>query len=78
MVTFRGHSRFYSRNSAGKYPLDVSEICALFALSETTTERIRNFRLERLSKIISGETQVALDEAPKTVLHIIPFGAFDS
>jgi len=77
MVTFKGHSRFYSRNSAGKYPLDVSDIRALFALSETTAERIRNFRLERLSKIISGETPVALDEVPKIILHIIPFGAFD-
>lgn len=77
MVTFRGHSRFYSRNSAGKYPLDVSELRALFALSETTAERIRNFRFERLSKIISGETPVALDNVPKIVLHIIPFGAFD-
>jgi hypothetical protein len=77
MVTFKGHSRFYSRNSAGKYPLDVSEIRVLFALSETTAERINNFRLERLSKIISGETPVALDKVSKIVLHIIPFGAFD-
>jgi len=77
MVTFRGHSKFYSRNSAGKYPLDVSEIRALFALSETTAQRIRNFRVERLSKIIAGETPIALDEPPKIVLHIIPLDAFD-
>lgn len=77
MVTFKGHSKFYSRNSAGKYPLDVSELRVLFALSETTAERIRNFRVERLSKIVAGETPVALDETPKIVLHIIPFSAFD-
>jgi hypothetical protein len=77
MVTFKGHSRFYSRTSAGKYPLDVSELRASFALSETTAERIRNFRIERLSKIVAGETPVPLDNTPKIVLHIIPFSAFD-
>ena len=77
MVTFRGHSKFYSRNSAGKYPLDVSELRALFALSETTTQRIRNFRVERLGKIIAGEAPIALDKSPKIVLHIIPLNAFD-
>ncbi|PWB52148.1 MAG: hypothetical protein C3F06_09015 [Candidatus Methanoperedenaceae archaeon] len=44
---------------------------------ETTTERIRNFRIERLSKIAAGETPVRLSPAPKIILHIIPFGAFN-
>jgi schlafen family protein len=77
VVKFEKHWRFYSRNSAGKYPLDVSELRAAFALSETTTERIRNFRMERLSKIVAGETPIALNESAKIVLHIIPFSAFD-
>jgi len=77
VVRFQKHWRFYSRNSAGKYPLDVSELRAAFALSETTAERIRNFRIERLSIIVAGETPVPLDEGPKIVLHITPFGAFD-
>ncbi|MBC8273364.1 MAG: ATP-binding protein [Chloroflexi bacterium] len=77
VVKFRKHWRFYSRNSAGKYPLDVSELRAAFALSQTTAERIRSFRTERLSKIVAGETPVALNEGGKIVLHIIPFGAFD-
>jgi hypothetical protein len=50
---------------------------AAFALSQTTAERIRSFRTERLSKIVAGETPVALNEGGKIVLHIIPFGAFD-
>lgn len=77
MVTFKNLSRFFSRNSAGKYQLDVSELRAAFALSETSAERIRNFRLERLGKIVAGETPIALEENPKIVLHIIPFSAFD-
>lgn len=77
MVTLRGHSRFYSRTSAGKYPLDVHELRAAFALSEATAERIRHFRIERLAKIASSETPVPMIENPKIVLHIVSFGAFD-
>ncbi|VVB96997.1 Putative DNA-binding domain protein [uncultured archaeon] len=80
MVTLklRGHERFFSRYSAGKYPLDVSELKAAFLLSETISERIRNFRVERLSKIVAEETPVKLNDVPKIVLHIIPISAFDS
>ncbi len=77
IVAFKNDSKFYSRNSAGKYQLDVSELRAAFVLSETTTERIRNFRIERLSKIVAGETPVRLNPTPKIILHIIPFGAFN-
>src|SRR5688500_3252299 len=31
MVSYQGATKFYSRNSAGKYPLDISEIRALFS-----------------------------------------------
>ena len=77
MVTLRGHSKFYSRNSIGKYPLDVDELRAAFVLSEATADRIRNFRIERLGRIIAGETPVPMDDVAKIVLHVIPLGAFD-
>ncbi|MCX5908563.1 MAG: ATP-binding protein, partial [Deltaproteobacteria bacterium] len=77
MVIFQGHSKFYSRNSSGKYPLDVGELRSAFLLSETTIERIRRFRLERLGKILSGETPVPVELVPKMVLHLIPINAFD-
>ncbi len=38
-VVFQGHDKFYGRNSAGKYPLDVNELRAAFTLSNTATER---------------------------------------
>lgn len=44
MVTFKNHSRFYSRSSNGKYALDVKEIRSAFALSESLPERVRRFR----------------------------------
>jgi len=72
MVTFRTESRFYSRTSAGKYPLDISEIRSAFALSETLPDKIRRFREERLARIVADETPVRLEPFPKIVLHIVP------
>lgn len=71
-VVFREHSKFYSRNSSGKYPLDVAELRAAFTASEGVSERIRRFREERLSKIIAGETPVPLVDEAKVVLHVVP------
>ncbi|MBL8203463.1 MAG: ATP-binding protein [Blastocatellia bacterium] len=77
-VRLGGSSRFYSRNSAGKYELDVSELRSLFVLSETRAEKLRNFRVERLSRIIADETPALLEQRAKVILHALPIGAFDS
>jgi hypothetical protein len=78
MVRFKNTSRFYSRASNGKYQLDVDEIRAAFLGSETTAERIRTFRLDRVSKIRARETAVPMHVGPRTALHIIPLNAFAS
>lgn len=74
LVNYVNHWRFYSRNSAGKYPLDYSEVKSVFIFSETQLERIKNFRLERLSKIISNEISIPMDDTAKMILHILPVG----
>jgi hypothetical protein len=78
MVSFGGLSRFYSRNSAGKHKLDIGEIRAAFALSDSSRTRLQNFRSERLARITAGETPVALPPNPKTVLHVIPLTVADA
>lgn len=75
-VILGGHDKFYGRNSTGKYELDVPQLRSLFLLSETTADRIRNFRAERISLILSGQTPIALEPGPKTILHVVPFNAF--
>ncbi|MGC9515016.1 AlbA family DNA-binding domain-containing protein, partial [Methanocrinis sp.] len=76
MIT-KGSSRFYSRNSAGKYPLDVFEIRTAFSITGTAAERMRDFRAETLAKIVAEETPAPLNEGPKMVLMVVPFGAFE-
>lgn len=77
MVTFKNVSRFYARNSAGKYQLDVGEIRSAFALSESVPEKIRAFRTDRLARIISGEAPVSLNSNRVMVLHLLPISAVD-
>lgn len=75
-LQFPGRERFISRNSAGKYALDVSELKNAFLLADSIEERIRNFRIDRISKIVAEETPIPLAREPKVVLHIIPIAAF--
>lgn len=77
MTTFKNASKFYSRNSAGKYQLDVGELRTAFTLSQNITDRIRNFRHQRRDMILSRETPINMNPGAKIVLHIIPIGAFD-
>lgn len=76
MVTFKGQSRFFTRNSAGKHQMDVNELRAAFALSESLPERIRRFRDERLLRICSAEAPVPLDAEVILVLHVLPLSSF--
>lgn len=76
MVTFKGTSRFFSRNSAGKFQLDVSEIRTAFLATESQAERIKRFREDRLGKVVADETPVVLEGLNRLVLHMIPVGSF--
>ncbi|MGL4334605.1 MAG: AlbA family DNA-binding domain-containing protein, partial [Lactococcus garvieae] len=76
MTAFKNASKFYSRNSAGKYQLDVGELKTAFTLSQNATDRIRSFRHQRLEIISSGETPITMNSGAKIVLHVIPIDAF--
>ena len=76
-VILGGHAKFYARNSSGKYEMDVDELRVAFNLSETLTDRIRNFRLDRIAKIQVNETPVPLGSPHRVVLHLIHCNAFN-
>ena len=76
MVTIGGSQKFYSRNSAGKYRLDVEEIRSGFLRAHDLTERVRRFRDERLGRIIAGEGPLPTQQGPAVVLHVVPLAAF--
>lgn len=78
VVEHGNHWRFYSRNSSGKYPLDVLELRSLFLQSGTVTERIRLFRDERLGSIVADQTPVPMELGARMVLHLIPIASAES
>ncbi len=78
MVTYKDQSRFYARNSAGKYQLDVLELRASFLLSESVEKKIRLFRDDRVARIAAGDTPVLLREGANLILHLIPLSAFST
>jgi hypothetical protein len=77
-VVFQQSDRFFGRNSAGKYPLDVNELRAAFTLSSTVTERIRAFRTDRIIALSNNETPIPFIQGSKIVMHCIPFESFAS
>ena len=77
MVVFKQWSRFYSRNSAGKYQLDVQELKSAFLGSESVAERVRQFRIERIDAILQGNTPKKLSGRSYLCIHMIPISAFD-
>lgn len=72
MVTFGGTSRFYSRNSTGKFQLDVGEIGQAFAEQRSIGERLRGWRADRITKLLSDEGPVTLNGPSKMLLHFVP------
>ena len=76
-VTFKGHDKFYSRSSNGKYPMDVTELRVAFDLAGRNVERIRRFRENRTSNIFANEMPMPFREGAKIVLHLVPIIAFD-
>ena len=77
MVKFQGHHTFYSRTSNGKYALEVNELRNLFGLSNSAIENIRNFRMQRLGKILAGELQAPIKSNAKLILHLVPYTRSD-
>jgi hypothetical protein len=75
MVTYGGASRFYSRHSTGKYPLDVQEIGQAFAEQRSLGEQLRNWRTDRIARVLSDEAPVQLGGPSTLLLHFVPASA---
>lgn len=72
MVRHQGQTRFCGRNAAGKYDLDVHELRSAFLENETFGERLKEFRLNRINKLISGDYPTPMTCKHLVVLHILP------
>lgn len=69
-VTTNQH--FYVRENGRKRQLNVPEIRGLFLRSEQQAQRVRDFRTERLGKLLSGESPASLVQGSILVGHFVP------
>ncbi|HQR02853.1 MAG TPA: ATP-binding protein [Rhodocyclaceae bacterium] len=68
----RTNQHFYVREGRRKRQLDVPEIKAAFLRSEGAAERLRNFRIERIGRLLAGDAPVPLAVGVIGLLHVLP------
>ena len=76
-VIFKGHDKFYARNSAGKYPLDTTELREAFTLTSTLVDKIIKFKNARIAELVAEITPLPFLIGRKIILHLIPLEAFN-
>ncbi|WP_081630036.1 helix-turn-helix domain-containing protein [Thiomonas sp. FB-6] len=69
------NQHFFIRDGLRKRPLNVPEIRGLFLRSENMAQRVRDFRTDRLAKVLTGEVPFRLTHSTVLVLHIVPVDA---
>jgi len=74
VVHYQKHWRFYYRNSSGSHPMDVTELRQAILSTDNVSQRLEEFRFERLTKIASDET---LGVGAKVILHLQSFNSLD-
>ena len=72
MVKVKKSIRAYVRINAQRVPLDVNDLRDSFLSTASESDRIREFRLDRISAILRKDTPVHLHDQPKIILHMIP------
>lgn len=66
------NQHFFIRENARKRQLDVPEIRGLFLRSENQAQRVRDFRAERLGKLLAGEAPHRMVPGALLVGHFVP------
>lgn len=69
------NQHFFVRDGLRKRQLDVPEIRSLFLRSENQAQRVRDFRTDRLGKLLAGEAPHKLAIGPMLVAHLVPIQA---
>lgn len=77
MATYKGVSRFYGRGASGRFLLDWGQIRAGFLEAQTAEDRVRRFRLERVARVLAGETPIPTGSGPKVIFHARPLTPTD-
>jgi Schlafen, AlbA_2 len=78
-VSHGGHNKFYVRNTNGKHEASVEELRQMFFAAASLHRSADNFRKDRVSRIMSGQTPIGINKAGGILcLHLIPLAAIAS
>jgi hypothetical protein len=81
-LPFKNLSRFYARNSAGKYQMDIDEIRLGFLTANSVFDQVRELRAEKVREISSEYGRPQLEREgfmpPRLAVHLIPLEAVSS
>ncbi len=69
------NQHFFIREGGRKRQLNMPEIKGLFLRSDSQAQRVRNFRTERIGKLVSGEAPLQLAAGSIFVVHLVPIQA---
>lgn len=72
------NSKFYARNTAGSYELDIPQIRQAFYLTESLAHGIRDIRAERIALNCGGGSPVRLAEGARVIFDVIPIASIGS
>jgi len=72
-----GDLRFWARSSKGKYEPNVDELRLLFNRAPQLADRVRDFRFNRISKIVADDAPVSLGGKQLFIMHVAPLSSFD-
>jgi hypothetical protein len=72
-----GDHRFWARSSAGKYEPNVDELRLLFTRAPQLADRVRDFRFDRIAKVVANDTPVLLADNHPFIMHVAPLSAFE-
>src|SRR3990172_2747247 len=77
-ITLNKSLRVYSRNSSGKYPLDIFDIKDIILGSADVIKKMNDFRNMRVFSILNQNLPIKFEneESAKYIIHIIPQQAF--
>lgn len=66
------NQHFFIRDGLRKRQLDIPEIRSLFLRTENQTQKLHDFRTDRLGKILSENAPQRLVDGPVLVAHLVP------
>jgi hypothetical protein len=75
-VIYKGWDKFFSRNSKGKYPLDVNELRTAFTMSQTLIKSIDEYIAERIVIVAQNRNKELLENRPIFLMQLIPLVSF--